>query len=77
MLKFQIPPTNRKEGELDPELITKIIEDQIEEYPKIPITMDMVQNPEVLSAMKQLWLEDISYEKFGVEQEDYCQVNDI
>ena len=39
--------------------------------------MDMVRNPDLLSSIKQVWLEDETFEKYGIEQEDYCQAEGI
>ena len=74
MLKLHLPKSTKKF--ITNKKISDIISFQIEEYQKIPITMDDLKDPEMLIFTKQIQLEDISFEKFNLEEEDYCPRGD-
>jgi hypothetical protein len=51
--------------------VIEILKVQCDLYPNINIK---IKNLDFYSLIKQNWLEDLIFEKFGLESEEYCSV---
>lgn len=72
-MKSNIPST-RDLNALTAEKAKEMIKFQIESYPNIDIE---VQNPQMAALVKQSYMGDMTFEKFGYEEEDFAQLGQL